>query len=127
MTDHDDLEARVTALEEQALHTRHDVAAARILAGGADRDVADFKQKLIGHTKVLNALRETQLEHGQRLDTVEREVREGFAETKADIADVKAEVTETKVDVANIKNTLTTVNIGMGQIATLLQRVIDKD
>ncbi|UOX85415.1 hypothetical protein MUY14_26925 [Amycolatopsis sp. FBCC-B4732] len=94
----DDLEARVTALEEQGHQYRRDAAAARILAGAADRDVSDFKQTLNGHTQVLNALRETQVEHGQRLDTLEAKVDSGF----------------------------TKVNISMEQISGLLQRLIDK-
>ncbi|WP_018683685.1 hypothetical protein [Actinokineospora enzanensis] len=65
----DDLEPRVAALEERlaALDERvraseHDAAAARVLAGGADRDVAeirdeirDFRQATVG---TLNAMRE---------------------------------------------------------------------
>jgi hypothetical protein len=58
----EDLEARVTALEEKMSQARHDAAAARILANGADRDGSELRQDLRGHTKVLNALRETQLD-----------------------------------------------------------------
>ena len=102
----EDLEARVIALEEKVQHVREDAAAARVLAGAADRDVAEFKQTLKAHTTVLNALRETQVEHGQRLDNIES----------------KVEVLDAKVD-----SGFTKVNIAVGQIATLLQRVIDKD
>ena len=35
--------------------------------------------KLEAHTRVLNALRETQLEHGERLTALERKVDSGFA------------------------------------------------
>jgi autotransporter adhesin len=84
----DDLEARVTALESQMRLVRADAAAARVLAGGADRDVSAFAAKLDAHTRVLNALRETQLEQGmaigelsQRVDGLEREMRMGFAMT----------------------------------------------
>jgi chromosome segregation ATPase len=96
----DDLEARVTALESQMRLVRADAAAARVLAGGADRDVSAFAAKLDAHTRVLNALRETQLEFqetqfeqgmaigelsqrvgelSQRVDGLEREMRMGFA------------------------------------------------
>ena len=95
----DDLEARVTALEEQVRSTRQDAAAARILAGTADRDVSDFKQTLNGHTKVQNAMRETQIEHGQRLDAIESKIDSGF----------------------------TKINVSMEQMSRLLQQVIDKD
>ncbi len=101
----EDLEARVTALEEQVQHTRQDAAAARVLAGTADRDVSDFKQTLNGHTRVLNAVRETQIEHGQRLDRLE---------SRFDQLDAKVDSGFTKV------------NIGMEQMSRLLQQVIDK-
>ena len=44
-----------------------------------DRDVAAFGAKLDAHTRTLNALRETQLEHGERLDRLGRELRDGFS------------------------------------------------
>jgi Mg2+ and Co2+ transporter CorA len=95
----EDLEARVTALEEQVRHTRQDAAAARVLAGTADRDVSEFKQTLNGHTQVLNALRETQVEHGERIGRLEAKVDSGF----------------------------TKLNVNMEQISRLLQQVIEKD
>jgi len=70
-----------------------DAAAARVLAGGADRDTADLKVKLDAHTKVLNALRETQLEQGERLnsletkfDRLETEMQQGVAKLGAGMA-----------------------------------------
>lgn len=103
----DDLEARVSALESQMRVVRADAAAARVLAGGADRDVSAFAAKLDAHTRALNALRETQLElretqleqgavigdlnHrvnslDQRMDSLEREMRGGFAMTATGMA-----------------------------------------
>jgi len=103
----DDLEARVSALESQMRLVRADAAAARVLAGGADRDVSAFATKLDAHTRALNALRETQLEQGvalsgltqrvdgltqrvdgltQRVDGLEREMRQGFAMTATGMA-----------------------------------------
>jgi chromosome segregation ATPase len=103
----DDLEARVSALEAQMRLVRADAAAARVLAGGADRDVSAFAAKLDAHTRALNALRETQLEQGmaigelsrrvegldqrvdgldQRVDGLEREMRQGFAMTATGMA-----------------------------------------
>jgi len=96
----EDLEARVTALENEMRIVRADVAAARVLAVGADRDVADLKVKLDAHTKLLRALRETQLEQGERLkpletrfdgletrfDGLETEMRQGFAKLSTGMA-----------------------------------------
>jgi hypothetical protein len=85
-----ELERAVARLRDQAAVTASDAAAARVLAGGAGRDVADMRTELRAHTQTLNALRETQLEQGQRLDTLDRRmdtldgrVTEGFAKVNA--------------------------------------------
>jgi len=80
--DHDDLEGRVSALEHEMRQVRQDAAAARVLAGGADRDVSTLGAKLDAHTRTMNALRETQLEHGERLSILERKVDNGFTEMR---------------------------------------------
>jgi hypothetical protein len=95
----DEFDERVTRLESEVRIARQDAAAARILAGGADRDVAamgatlgqhgamleQHGAKLDVHKVLLDALRETQIEQGQRLfdqgqkiDSLEREMRRGF-------------------------------------------------
>lgn len=93
----DDLEARVTTLESQMGAVRADAAAARVLAGGADRDVSASAAKLDAHTRTLNALRETQLEQGatitdlnHRVDSLEREMCGGFAMTATGMAQITA-------------------------------------
>ena len=98
----DDIEARVTTLEQEVsrlkdevLVVRGDAMAARALAGAADRDVSVVNAKLNAHIQVLNALRETQLEHGEQLDALAAEMRSGFA----------------------------TMGAGMARITTLLERV----
>ncbi len=63
----EELAQRVAALEAEIGVIRQEAAAARALAAGADRDVADYRAELRGHTRTLNALRETQLEHGQAI------------------------------------------------------------
>ncbi|MFD9895399.1 hypothetical protein ACFWY9_39165 [Amycolatopsis sp. NPDC059027] len=94
----EELEARMDSLERQMAQLRQDSTAAHVLANAAARDVAEFRETLNGHTSLLNAIRETQLEQGQRLDRLERKVDEGF----------------------------TKVNLGMNQITVLLQSVIDQ-
>jgi chromosome segregation ATPase len=76
-----DLEARVRDLEHEVLRlkdgveiSRADASAARVLAGGADRDVSDVKTLLRAHTQTLNALRETQVEQGQKLTRLDAKV-----------------------------------------------------
>jgi DNA-binding ferritin-like protein len=81
-----DLEARVTALEaqvrelaERVRHSEQDAAAARVLAGGADRDVADMRGEVREfreqNTRVLNAMREDLTDLRSRVD-------DGFAEMR---------------------------------------------
>jgi chromosome segregation ATPase len=89
------LEHEVARLRDEVHHSRTDAAAARVLAGGADRDIAAFGTKLEAHTKTLNALRETQLEQSQRLDRLEHkvdhlehEMRQGFATLSAGMAQI---------------------------------------
>jgi chromosome segregation ATPase len=67
MASMEELEGRVSALEAEMRSVRQDAAAARVLAGGADRDVSAFGAKLDAQQRLLEALRETQIEHGRRL------------------------------------------------------------
>ena len=80
MSSLEDLEQRVAAMEAELAIVRQEAAAARALAAGADRDVAEYRAELRGHTRLLTALRETQVSH--------------YAEHKADSADVKAGITQ---------------------------------
>ena len=80
MSSLEDLAQRVAAMEAELAVVRQEAAAARALAAGADRDVADYRAELRGHTRTLGALRETQLEH--------------YAEHKADAAEIKAGITQ---------------------------------
>jgi hypothetical protein len=82
----EDLEGRVAALETQMRTVRQDAAAARVLAGGADRDVSALATRLDAQTRLLEALRETQVDQGRRLfdqgeriDNLEAEMRRGFS------------------------------------------------
>lgn len=79
----EELEARLTEVERQLVEVRQDAAAARVLAGAADRDVSEFRQILNAHTSVLNALRQTQVEH-------QAENREGFAKVSVGMAQISA-------------------------------------
>ena len=79
MPDPGDLERRVSALEQDVTRiqgeldrAREDTAAARTLAGGADRDVSDVRSQLRVQRTLLQALRDTQVEHGDRLERLER-------------------------------------------------------
>ncbi|GAA1241729.1 hypothetical protein GCM10009609_01580 [Pseudonocardia aurantiaca] len=73
--DEESLESRVRNLEDEVRVSRSDAAAARVLAGGADREVSDVRSELRAHNQVLNALRETQLEQGQQIAELRSELR----------------------------------------------------
>lgn len=76
VSDIDDLRARLVVVEDQVTQLVEDAAATRALAAMADRDVATFRQEMRGHTRVLNALRETQLEQGRTLQEHSRTLEE---------------------------------------------------
>ena len=67
VSDIDELRNRLVVVEDQVARLIDDGAATRAMAAMADRDVAEYRQEMRGHTRVLNALRETQIEHGRTL------------------------------------------------------------
>ena len=81
-------EQRITAVEAELAIPRQEAAAARALAAGADRDVADYRAEIRGLTRMMSALRETQLDH--------------YREHKADSAELKTDITEIKVGLKQI-------------------------
>ncbi|MYW89589.1 hypothetical protein G3I59_02855 [Amycolatopsis rubida] len=77
----EDLSERVARLERQVADLRArsaDAGAARVLAAGADRDVAEVRAELRAHTGTLNALREDQVD-------LREEMRTGFASANASL------------------------------------------
>jgi outer membrane murein-binding lipoprotein Lpp len=123
----DDLEARVSRLEGEVARlrdgvsvSRADAAAARVLAGGADRDISDVRTELRAHTQVLNALRETQIEQGRHLSQLDTKVT--GLDAKVIGLDAKVDQLDTKVDQA-----LGMLSTGMAQIVALLSGPRDKD
>lgn len=117
MTNPDELEPRVAALEVEVASlreavdvSRSDAAAARVLAGAADRDVSELRGQLQAHTSVLNALRETQLEQGQEIRALRTEMREGFARVDGRIDGLETEM----------RGGFAKVNLGMTKIVELL-------
>ncbi|MGH3865854.1 MAG: hypothetical protein ACRDQ4_06870 [Pseudonocardiaceae bacterium] len=110
----DDIEARLATVEqdvaqlrEQLALTSSDASAARLLAVGADHDVSEVRAELRAHTQALNALRDTQLEQGRKIDKLGRRIdelgrrideqgrdmREGFATLATGMAQITALLT----------------------------------
>ncbi len=112
-----DLEARVTALEaqvrdlgERVRHSQQDAAAARVLAGGADRDVTEMRQEIREfrdqNNRVLKAMREDLADLRSHVNNLSSHVDNGFAEMRG------------KLDAAAA---------GQEQIARLLSALIDRE
>ena len=147
MTDPGDLERRVSALEQDVTRlqgeldrAREDTEAARVLAGGADRDVSDVRSQLRAQRGLLQALRDTQVEQGERLDRLERrmtsvELRLNALEDR--IAGMDARLTGRideldsrltgRVDAlqAEMREGFAKMSAGMAHIVTLLERDTD--
>lgn len=93
-------------LRPQVTRAMHDAAGARVLAGGADRDVSETRTIMRAHTQALNALRESQLE--------------GFAHVRAQFADVNDQLAE-------LRRGHGTVHVGVAQITALLTNMTDDE
>jgi uncharacterized protein YceH (UPF0502 family) len=80
------LEARVSELDERVRHSEQDAAAARVLAGGADRDVTEMSAEIRGfreqNARVLNAMREDLTDLRSRVDDGLAEMHSGFTEMR---------------------------------------------
>jgi len=96
---------------------RQEAAAARALAAGADRDVADYRAEMRSQTRLLNALRETQVEQAADISGMKTDINEMRAdinEMKTDINEMRADISGTKTDInemrADISGTKTDIN-----------------
>lgn len=105
----DDLEPRVEALEDQVRDltarvraTEHDAAAARVLAGGADRDVGEIRGELRDFRQATTA---------------------SFNAMRQDFVDLRDQVDR---GFAEMRGKLDATAAGQRQIVDLLQTMIDK-
>lgn len=84
---------RVNTLEQQMTEVHGKADAAIYLAREADRDVTDMRVELSAHKKVLQALRETQIEQGKEIRELRTEMREGFSTVGVGVAHITALLT----------------------------------
>jgi hypothetical protein len=121
----DGLEQRVAALEsavrelaERVRRSEQDAAAARVLAGGADRDVAEIRGEIRDfreqNTRVLNALRED-------LTDLRSSVDGRFVEVRRDMTNLREHVDRGFVEV---RGRLDATAAGQQQIVDLLTTLI---
>ncbi|HEY5854434.1 MAG TPA: hypothetical protein VIW24_10375 [Aldersonia sp.] len=118
MTNSGDLEGRVTALEQQVgdlarrvLNSEHDATAARVLAGGADRDVGEIRAE-IREFRELN----TRLHNATRADIAD--LRAGQAEMRADIADLRTGQAEMRADITDLRTGQTEMRADITDLRT---------
>jgi metal-dependent HD superfamily phosphatase/phosphodiesterase len=89
----EELEARVSALEshvhdlaERVRRSEHDATAARVLAGGVDRDVSEIRAEIRDfrdqNNRVLNAMRSDLTDLTERLDVLTEHTEGGFAQVR---------------------------------------------
>jgi chromosome segregation ATPase len=67
MSSMEELEQRLTAVEREVTALREQATDTHTLAAHADRDVAEFRTELRAQTRLISALRETQVGQGQEL------------------------------------------------------------
>jgi hypothetical protein len=117
MTQPPDLETRVTALETQfreldqrVRHSEQDAAAARVLAGGADREVGEMRTEIREfrevNTRMLNALRQDMIDNSARTDERLTRIEGGFTE---------------------IRGKFDAMAAGLQQITSMLTTLIERD
>jgi hypothetical protein len=90
MSEVDHLRLRIDRIEAELAEVRAKAESAETLARFADRDASDIKASHAGIVHTLNALRETQLEHGQTL-AGHTEVLAGHSQVLAGHTQVLAE------------------------------------
>jgi hypothetical protein len=124
----DDLGARVSALEtrvdkltDRVRHSEQDAAAARVLACGADRDVAELRGEIREfreqNTRVLNAMRED-------LTDLRQQVNTGFAEMQQQFDGLLQYVDKGFIEV---RGKLDATAAGLQQITGMLSTLITRD
>jgi hypothetical protein len=123
-----DLEARVSALETRMDDVAADAAAARHLAAARDRDLADLTIKVDANRAAISALGEqTNARFSQvdgRIDRLEREMRNGFAELRREFSTLQQQTTE---GFTQVRARLDQTAGGLAQVVEMLGTLIDRE
>lgn len=131
----DNLEARVTRLESQVHQlgervraSEQDAAAARVLAGAADRDVTEFRDELRDFrratTASFNAVREDITDLRREFDTRFSQADQRFAQVDARFDDVDARFNKVDNGFIGVRGKLDAAAAGQQHIVELLERLI---
>jgi len=111
------LEGQVRELDQRVRHSERDAAAARVLAGGADRDVAQIREEIRDFrratTASFNAMREDLTDLRTRVDDGFASVEDRFARVDDGFVGVRGKLDATAA--------------GQQQIVDLLNTLIERD
>jgi hypothetical protein len=119
MSESEGIPERVTRLEHEMLEVRADAKAARVLAAGADHDVSRVESVLRAQKSLIEALRETQVEQGQRID-------EGFAKMDEGFGEIRSKFAMVDEGFGEMRSKFATVGLGLEQITALLTDEMNK-
>ena len=131
------LEARVTALETQVQelttrvrHIEQDARAARVLAGGADRDVTEIRAEIRDFRQAAAASFNTMGEDITGLRKNFTRLRTDFIDLRVEVIDLRTEMNNRLAAVDNgfaeMRGKFDAAAAGMEQIANLLNLLIDQ-
>jgi hypothetical protein len=130
-----DLEARVIALEtqvreldERVRHSQQDAVAARVLAGGADRDVSEMRAEIREfrdqNNRVLNAMREDLSDLRSHVDEGFGRIDERFARIDEQFARIDGGFAQVDSGFAAVRGRLDAAAAGQQQIVSMLTTLI---
>jgi predicted nucleic acid-binding Zn-ribbon protein len=118
------LEARVQELTTQVRRSAQDAAAARVLAGGADRDVTEIRTEIRDFRKAttasFNAMREDLTDLRTEVTDLRTQMNDRFAEVDSRFAEVSNGFIE-------MRGKLDAAAAGQQQIVSLLSTLIDRE
>ncbi len=124
------LETQVHELAERVRHSEQDAAAARVLAGGADRDVAEIRREIREfreqNTRVLNAMREDLVDLRSVVDQGFARVDEKFSRIDENFARVDESFARVDNGFAEMRGRLDGAAAGQQQIASMLSTLIEQ-
>jgi hypothetical protein len=119
------LEADVAGLRARLEHVERDAAAARILAGGADRDVGEIRSDLrefrAQNNRVLNATRADLTDLREHVDRGFARVDERFARVDARFARVDEQFAQVDRNFLTVRGMLDGVAAGQQLIVDILR------
>jgi ABC-type transporter Mla subunit MlaD len=115
-------------------HSQQDAAAARVLAGGADRDVTEVRQEIRDfrdqNTRVLNAMREdladlrSQMHDGfAEIDGKFAQVNDNFARIDGRFGEVNGNFAQVNGNFAQVNGNFAQVNGNFGQVSDKFSEV----